>query len=104
MMSSSPASPRSYCRGTMSSPSAARVAREESDDGVENGNDAIDNGHDDATNRVDNSHDSAANGAQDRLHLERGFFSFSQLCSFKKKKNLGGSFVGSGCEGGGGDG
>lgn len=43
------------------------VAGEETDDGVENGDDAVDNGHDDAADSVDDGHDGPANGTDDVL-------------------------------------
>ena len=48
----------------MASPSAASVAREEADDRIENGYDAVDNRHDDTGDTIDDCHDNPADGTE----------------------------------------
>jgi hypothetical protein len=50
---------------------AASVAGEESDDGVEDGDDAVDDGHDDSADAVDDCHDGPADGTDAVLDLSR---------------------------------
>jgi len=59
--------------GAMTSATAAGVASEEADDGVEDGDDAVDNGHDDGSDAVNNGHDGSADCANAVLDLKHQY-------------------------------
>jgi hypothetical protein len=57
----------------VASATAAGVAGEESDDGVEDSDDAVDDGHDDSTDAVYDGHDNPTDGTDAVLDLWRGW-------------------------------
>ena len=73
----------------VASATAAGVAGEESDDGVEDSDDAVDDGHDDSTDAVYDGHDNPTDGTDavldarhDGAHFDGWFVVVDGMCCF----------------------